>query len=94
MAEQIHISVCYATSTYEFLRELTVPAGTTLEQAVRQSGLLEAVPQIDLGACATGIYAKKAPLSATLREHDRVEVYRPLQADPKETRRRRAEHKG
>jgi uncharacterized protein len=94
MAEQIHISVCYATSTYEFLRELTVPAGTTLEQAVRQSGLLEAVPEIDLGACATGIYAKKAPLATPLREHDRVEVYRPLQADPKETRRRRAEHKG
>lgn len=94
MAEQIHISVCYATSTYEFLRELTVPAGTTLEQAVRQSGLLEEVPEIDLAGAATGVYAKKAPLSTVLRERDRVELYRPLQSDPKETRRRRAEHKG
>lgn len=94
MAELIHISVCYATPTYAFLRELTLPAGATLEQAVRQSGLLREVPEIDLDSAPTGIYGKKAPLATPLREHDRVEVYRPLQADPKETRRRRAQHKG
>jgi putative ubiquitin-RnfH superfamily antitoxin RatB of RatAB toxin-antitoxin module len=87
---QIKVQVCYATPDYEFLRELQVPAGTTLEQAVRLSGLLEEVPQIDLASAAVGIYAKKKALDTVLREHDRVEVYRPLLADPKETRRRRA----
>lgn len=90
MAERIKIEVCYATATWEFLRGLTVDAGTTLEQAVRQSTLLQEVPQLDLASALTGIYGKKKPLDTVLREHDRVEVYRPLQADPKETRRRRA----
>lgn len=93
MAEQITVQVCYATPTCEFLRELCVAAGSTLEQAIRQSGLLQQVPQIDLAACAVGIYAQKKPLDTVLRAHDRVEVYRPLLADPKETRRRRAGHK-
>jgi putative ubiquitin-RnfH superfamily antitoxin RatB of RatAB toxin-antitoxin module len=90
MAEQIKVQVCYATATWEFLRDLTVDAGTTLEQAVRQSTLLQEVPQIDLDSAVTGIYGKKKTLATVLRDHDRVEVYRPLQADPKETRRRRA----
>ncbi|WP_420213883.1 RnfH family protein [Janthinobacterium fluminis] len=90
MSEQITVQVCYATPTWEFLRTLRVAAGTTLEQAVRLSGLLQEVPQLDLAGSAVGIYAKKKPLDTVLREHDRVEVYRPLLADPKESRRRRA----
>ena len=90
MAEQIKVRVCYATPEFEFLRDLTLDAGATLEQAVRQSALLQEVPQLDLSSAVTGIYGKKKPLATVLREHDRVEVYRPLQADPKETRRRRA----
>ena len=90
MAEQIKVQVCYATPTFEFLRDLTVDARTTLEQAVRQSALLQEVPQLDLASAVTGIYGKKKPLATVLREHDRVEVCRPLQADPKEARRRRA----
>lgn len=86
----ITVQVCYATPGAEFLRELSVPAGATIEQAIRQSGLLDAVAGIDLAATAVGIFAKKKTLDTVLREHDRVEVYRPLQADPKETRRRRA----
>ncbi|MFM9434939.1 uncharacterized protein ACFDR9_002001 [Janthinobacterium sp. CG_23.3] len=90
MTQQIKVQVCYATPDYEFLRDLQVPAGTTLEQAVRLSGLLLEVPQINLASAAVGVYAKKKTLDTVLREHDRVEVYRPLLADPKETRRRRA----
>lgn len=90
MAEQIKVQVCYAAPGYTFLRDLQVAAGTTLEQAVRLSGLLQEVPQIDLASAAVGIYAKKKALETVLREHDRVELYRPLLADPKETRRRRA----
>jgi len=90
MAEQIKVQVCYATPSHEFLRELTVAAGTTLEQAIRQSGLLREVPGMDLASSAVGIYSKKKTLDTVLREHDRVELYCPLLADPKETRRRRA----
>ena len=90
MADSIQVQVCYATPTFEFLRDLNLAAGTTLEAAIVASGLLQEVPEIDLATFAVGIYSKKKTLDTVLREHDRVEVYRPLIADPKETRRRRA----
>jgi putative ubiquitin-RnfH superfamily antitoxin RatB of RatAB toxin-antitoxin module len=89
MAEQITVQVCYAGLAQQFLRELQVAAGTTLEQAIVQSGVLQAAPEIDLGSMQTGIYAKKKPLDTVLRQHDRVEIYRPLIADPKHARRRK-----
>ena len=89
-AALIAVQVCYATPTLEFLVDLQVAAGSTLEQAVRASGLLAAVPEIDLAGSTVGIYAKKKTLDTVLRARDRVEVYRPLVADPKEARRRRA----
>lgn len=89
MAEMLNVQVCYASGTVQFLRSLQVAAGTTLEQAVRLSGVLQAAPEIDLGTMAVGIYAKKKALDTVLREHDRVEIYRPLIADPKNARRRR-----
>ncbi|WP_425251659.1 RnfH family protein [Janthinobacterium sp. NFX145] len=91
MAEaNIKVQVCHALPGSSFLRALTVPAGATIGQAVEQSGLLREIPSIDLTVNMVGIYGKKKPLDTILREHDRVEVYRPLQADPKEARRRRA----
>ncbi|MGX9783055.1 RnfH family protein [Janthinobacterium lividum] len=91
MAEAgITVQVCHALPDGTFLRSLSVPAGTTIEQAVALSGLLREIPAIDLAVNMVGIYGKKKPLDTVLREHDRVEVYRPLQADPKEARRRRA----
>lgn len=89
MAETIAVQVCYATPEREFLRDLRVPLGTTLEQAIAQSGLLQEVPEIDLASARVGIYAKKQTLATVLREHDRVEVYRALLADPRKARRRR-----
>ena len=89
MADQLNVQVCYASEGVQFLRELQVELGTTLEQAVRLSGLLEAAPEVDLDNMAVGIYAKKKTLDTVLREHDRVELYRPLIADPKNARRRR-----
>ena len=94
MAETaIEVQVCHALPDSTFLRSLRVPAGTTIEQAVAQSGLLQAIPGIDLAVNMVGIYGKRKPLDSVLHEHDRVEVYRPLQADPKEARRRRASGK-
>ena len=93
MAEMLHVQVCYATDSVEFLRELDVAVGTTIEQAILASGVLEEIPGIDLALQAVGLYGKKQPLTTVLRERDRVEIYRPLQADPKESRRRRAARK-
>lgn len=88
--DQLDIEVCYATPTVQWLRALQVDAGTTIEQALVLSGVLEQAPQIDLATVVVGIYAKKKTLDTVLRQHDRIELYRPLQADPKEARRRRA----
>lgn len=92
-SQTVRVQVCYATPELEFLRSLEVGVGTTVEQAIRASGLLHAVPGIDVGTVPVGIYGKKKTLDTVLRERDRVEVYRPLLCDPKETRRRRAGNK-
>ena len=69
---------------------LEVQQGTTLKQAIELSGILDTDPQIDLLKDKTGIFGKIAKLDAILREKDRVEIYRPLIADPKQVRKDRA----
>ena len=91
--DQVTVTVCYATDTITFLRELRLDAGATIADALKVSGLAYEVPGIDLDTMAVGIYGKKKPLETVLREHDRVEVYRPLIADPKKARRRRPARK-
>ncbi|GAB3454277.1 hypothetical protein GCM10027321_05370 [Massilia terrae] len=93
MAEALHIQVCYASDKHEFLRALEVEPGATIGQAIERSGVLEAFPDISLSTAPVGIYAKKKTLDTVLREHDRIEIYRPLVADPKDSRRRRAAKK-
>ncbi|MGZ5201232.1 MAG: RnfH family protein [Telluria sp.] len=93
MAEPIQVVVCYAVETREYLRAMQVPAGTTVGEAIEQSGVLEEFPDINLATAPVGIYAKKKTLDTVLRERDRVEIYRPLVADPKDSRRRRAAKK-
>jgi putative ubiquitin-RnfH superfamily antitoxin RatB of RatAB toxin-antitoxin module len=89
-AESLRVTLCYATPTREILRELALAPGATIGQAIAASGLLAELPEIDLATCPVGIYGKKKPLDTVLREHDRIELYRPLVADPKDSRRRRA----
>ena len=86
---EIKVQVCYATPELEFLRDLTVAPGTTIEQAIAMAE----VPGIDLSVQPVGLYGKKRPLDTVLRERDRIEIYRPLIADPKDSRRKRAERK-
>lgn len=90
MAERFVVKVCYATAADEVWREAEVEQGTTIEQAIRSSGMLDTVPGIDLQTQPVGIYGKKKPLETLVREHDRIEIYRPLVADPEATRRARA----
>lgn len=91
--ELLPVTLCYATPTEEILRELRVAPGTTLGQAITASGLLAELPGFDLATHPVGIFGKKKPLDTVLREHDRIELYRPLVADPKDSRRRRAQKK-
>ncbi len=92
-ASTIRVQVCYATPDLEILRDVTVPADATVLDAIKQSGVLQVVPEIDLTVCRVGIYGKLKTLDTALRERDRIELYRSLIADPKESRRKRAEKK-
>lgn len=89
MAE-IRVQVCYARPDMQMLRDVTVPDGATLQAAIELSGLLRDVPEIDLATCHVGVYGKLKALDAVLRADDRIEIYRPLVADPKDSRRKRA----
>jgi putative ubiquitin-RnfH superfamily antitoxin RatB of RatAB toxin-antitoxin module len=90
MAETIHIEVVYALADRQDVIPLTLAAGTTLKQAVEGSGLMEKYPDIDTVKGKFGIYSKLAKPDTVLRDRDRVEIYRPLIADPKEVRKQRA----
>jgi uncharacterized protein len=88
--DPIDVEVAYARPDAQLIMKLRVPRGTTLEQAVRQCGVLERFPEIDLARNQVGIFGKLNKLDAELRDGDRVEIYRPLIADPKEVRKQRA----
>lgn len=86
----INVEVIYALPQRQELIRLKLPAGSTLQQAVHSSGLLEKYPEIDLAKSRFGLYGKLSKVDTVLRERDRVEIYRPLIADPKEVRKQRA----
>jgi len=87
----INVEVVYALPTQETLLRVQLAEGATVEEAIRQSGVLDAFPDIDLARNKVGIFSKLVKLDEVLRDKDRVEIYRPLIADPKEVRRKRAE---
>jgi putative ubiquitin-RnfH superfamily antitoxin RatB of RatAB toxin-antitoxin module len=90
MAERIKITICFAPAAQPILYALEVDEGTTIGQAIEISGILQEAPEINLATMPVGIYSKKKTLDTVLRDRDRVEIYRPLIADPKDARRRRA----
>jgi putative ubiquitin-RnfH superfamily antitoxin RatB of RatAB toxin-antitoxin module len=90
MSEQIHIEVVYALRDRQKVVSVQLAAGATVRDAVERSGLPAEFPEIDLAVNKFGIWNKLSKLDAALRDKDRVEIYRPLLADPKEVRRQRA----
>ncbi len=86
----IMVEVAYATPHEQVILNLNVARGATVQQAVDQSGILTRFPEIDLTVNKVGVFGKAASLDTRLAAGDRVEVYRPLIADPKEARKRRA----
>ncbi len=90
MAEMINVEVCYALAEKQALVSVKLPQGATLQQALEASGLLVKHPEIDLKKNKFGVFAKLSKPDSVLRDRDRVEIYRPLIADPKEVRKQRA----
>jgi uncharacterized protein len=90
MAETIRVEVVYARPERQEVVKLGLPPGSTAGQAIEASGLLARFPEIDLTKNKLGVFAKLAKLDTALRDRDRVEIYRPLIADPKEVRKQRA----
>jgi putative ubiquitin-RnfH superfamily antitoxin RatB of RatAB toxin-antitoxin module len=93
-AERIPVEVAYARSDRQQVIPLQVATGSTLEQAIRQSRILEQFPEIDLASARVGIFGKLQTLNTVLRAGDRLEIYRPLLADPKQVRKQRAAASG
>jgi uncharacterized protein len=90
MAEVMNVEVCYALPEKQLLIPVKLPVGATLQQALEASGILDKYREIDLKKNKFGIFAKLSKPDSVLRDGDRVEIYRPLIADPKEVRKQRA----
>ncbi|MEO9946246.1 RnfH family protein [Paraglaciecola sp.] len=87
----ITIEVAYGTPQKQALLEFEVAQGVTVEQAILSSGILSQFPEIKLSTSKVGIWNRTCKTSDVPKDGDRIEIYRPLIADPKEVRRRRAE---
>lgn len=86
----LRVEVAYALPEVQVILPVEVSEGATAEEAIRKSGILDRFPEIDLETNKIGIFGKLTKLDTPLRAKDRVEIYRPLIADPKEVRKRRA----
>ena len=86
----MRIEVAYAKPEEQVILGVEMGEGATAEAAIRQSGILPRFPEIDLAHNRVGVFGKLCRLDQGLRSGDRVEIYRPLIADPKESRRSRA----
>jgi putative ubiquitin-RnfH superfamily antitoxin RatB of RatAB toxin-antitoxin module len=89
----IKIEVSYALLDKQVILTEKISPDTTIEEAIHLSGVLEQFPEIDLSNNKVGVFGKLRKLDSTLLENDRIEIYRPLLVDPKESRRKRAAKK-
>jgi hypothetical protein len=90
-SSQMSIEVVYGVPTKQKIFTVDINAGATVEQAILASGVLTLFTEIDLTVNKVGIWNRVVKLSEVLNDLDRIEIYRPLLADPKEVRKRRAE---
>lgn len=87
----MNVGVCYAEAERQTWLRLEVPEGSTVQQVLDLSGVLQQYPHIDLASQKVGIFGKLAKLDAPVKEGDRVEIYRQITADPQQVQRRRVE---
>ncbi|TMM42496.1 RnfH family protein [Colwellia ponticola] len=89
--EKVTVEVVYGVPHKQKILTILVTADTTVEQAIMASGIIDLFPEIDLSINKVGIWNRAVKLSDEVNDLDRIEVYRPLIADPKDVRKRRAE---
>lgn len=87
----MNVGVCYAEAYRQLWLRLEVPEGSTVQQAIELSGVLQRYPNIDLENQKVGVFGKFAKLDAPIKEGDRVEIYRKITADPQQVQRRRVD---
>lgn len=92
-APQLSVCVCYALPGHVWLREVTLPVDATVADALAASGFAQAFPVVKPWESGVGIFGRATEPQARLADGDRVEIYRGLSFDPKESRRRRADHR-
>jgi len=88
--DTINVEVAYAEPDKQLILQVNVDAGTTVGGAIVQSGIMMKFPDLDIENSKVGIFGKATKMTTVLKDTDRVEIYRPLIADPKEVRRKRA----
>ncbi|MGZ8218361.1 RnfH family protein [Methylomagnum sp.] len=84
----MNIGVCYAEADRQLWMRMEIPDGSSVKEAIQHSGILKRFPEIDLDTQKVGIFGKLVKLDAPIKEGDRIEIYRPIIADPKTVRRR------
>jgi putative ubiquitin-RnfH superfamily antitoxin RatB of RatAB toxin-antitoxin module len=84
------VEVAYATPERQLIVQVEVPSGCTVAEAIERSAIVEQFPELVIAPDRVGIFSRKVALDHVVQSGDRVEIYRPLIADPKETRRKRA----
>lgn len=94
MSAKMAVEVIYALPEKQYLQKVMLEEGATVEQAIVASGLLKLRTDIDLNTNKVGIWSRAVKLQDEVHDGDRVEIYRPLIADPKALRRQRAEKAG
>ena len=90
MAESIQVEVVCALPQRQLVRRLSLPAGSSVLDAVERSGILAELPALVFDPSRLGVFSRRVEADHILKEGDRVEIYRPLALDPKDARRRRA----
>jgi uncharacterized protein len=88
------VSVVYANPKRQFWTTVDIPEGSRVQDAIERSSVLRQFPEIDLATQKVGIFSKIVALDAAIEEGDRVEIYRPLTADPKTIQTRAKERAG
>ena len=92
MVTTMRVEIAYSSETQQQLHTLELPLGSRVRDAIQQSGLLACCPELTWETLLVGIFSRRCDLDTVVQPGDRVEIYRPLQTDPKERRRQRAQH--
>ena len=91
VVDTARVEVVYALPLKQHVVQLKWESGMTLGSAIAQSGLLSRFPELELDSLKAGVYSRMVPLDTVLQGGERIEIYRPLTADPREMRRKRAD---